>query len=158
MVSSFCDSYLIVELLLTYLGGKVLKKKVRLLKDMMTKKVITIPSTLSIREISKIMAREDISGVAVAGPERGVMGIVSECDVLHHFGKRNWELLTAEEIMTPYVEAIRPETTLGEAVYVMQKKHIHRLLVMGRDLSELQMPVGIVSASDIVREIGRDSL
>ncbi len=29
-------------------------------------------------------------------------------------------------------------------------------LVMGRDLSEPQMPVGIVSASDIVREIGRD--
>lgn len=37
--------------------------------------------------------------------------------------------------MTPYVEAIRPETTLEEAAYMMQKKHIHRLLVMGRDLS-----------------------
>lgn len=28
---------------------------------------------------------------------------------------------------------------------------------MGRDLSEPQMPAGIVSASDIVREIGRDN-
>ena len=61
------------------------------------------------------MAREDVSGVAVVGTERGVMGIVSECDVLRHFGKRNWELLTGEEIMTPYVEAIRPETTLEKA-------------------------------------------
>jgi CBS domain-containing protein len=130
------------------------KKKVKLLKDVMTKRVVTIPSTLSIREISKIMAREEVSGVAVVGPERG---IVSECDVLRHFGKRNWELLTAEEIMTPCVEAIRPETTLEEATDVMQKKRIHRLLVMGRDLSEPQMPAGIVSASDIVREIGRDN-
>ncbi len=132
-------------------------KKKKFLRDVMTKKVITIPSTLSIREISKIMAREEVSGVAVVGHERGVMGIVSECDVLRHFGKRNWELLTAEEIMTPYVESIRPETTLEQAADVMQKKRIHRLLVMGRDLSEPQMPVGIVSASDIVREIGEGS-
>ncbi len=39
----------------------------------------------------------------------------------------------------------------------MQKKRIHRLLVMERDLSEPQMPVGIFSASDIVREIGMDN-
>ncbi len=135
-----------------------MEKKVKLLKDVMTKRVVTIPSTISIREISKIMVREDVSGVAVTSPGRGVIGIVSECDVLRHFGKRNWELLTAEEIMTPYVEAIRPETTLEEAAYVMQKKHIHRLLVMGRDLSEPQMPVGIISASDIIKEIGRNGI
>lgn len=133
-----------------------MKKKSKILKEIMTERVVTIPSTLSIKEITKIMARESISGVAVTSPERGVMGIVSECDVLRHFGKRNWELLTAEEIMTPYVESIRPETTLEQAADVMQKKHIHRLLVMGRDLSEPQMPVGIVSASDIVKEIGKD--
>ena len=154
MVVSFYDSYLIIDRI-TYLGGKVMKKKVKLLTDVMTKRVVTIPSTLSIREISKIMAQEEVSGVAVVGPERGVMGIVSECDVLRHFGKQNWKLLTGEDIMTPYVEAIRPETTLEEAADVMQKKHIHRLLVMGRDSSEPQMPVGIVSASDIVKEIGR---
>jgi CBS domain-containing protein len=133
-------------------------KKKKFLKDIMTKRVVTIPSTASIKEIARIMAREEVSGVAVSSPDRGVMGIVSECDVLRHFGKRNWELLTAEEIMTPYVEAIRPETTLERAADVMQKKRIHRLLVMGRDLSEPQMPAGIVSASDIVREIGRSGL
>ena len=132
-------------------------KKKKFLMDVMTKKVITIPSTLSIKEISKIMARENVSGVAFVGAERGVMGIVSECDVLRHFGKSNWGLLTAEEIMTPHVESIRPETTLEQAADVMQKKRVHMLLVMGRDLSEPQMPVGIVSASDIVREIGKGS-
>jgi len=65
-----------------------MKKKVKLLTDVMTKRVVTIPSTLSIREISKIMAREEVSGVAVVGPKRGTMGIVSECDVLRHFGNR----------------------------------------------------------------------
>lgn len=135
---------------------KGLKKKAVLLKDIMTERVITIPPTISIREISKIMAREEVSGVAVMGPEKGVMGIVSECDVLRHFGKRNWELLTAEEIMTPYFEAIRLETTLEQAAEIMQEKHIHRLLVMGRNLSEPQMPAGIVSASDIVRKMGQD--
>ena len=66
-----------------------MKKKPKFLKDIMTERVVTIPSTISIREIAKIMAREEVSGVAVVGPERGVMGIVSECDVLRHFGKRN---------------------------------------------------------------------
>lgn len=135
-----------------------MKKKAKFLKDIMTKRVITIPSTISIREIAKIMARDDVSGVAVSSPVSGIVGIVAECDVLRYFGKKNWELLTAEEIMTPHVEAIRPETTLEQAAEVMQKKHVHRLLVMGRDLSEPEKPVGIVSASDIIREIGRGGL
>lgn len=129
-----------------------------MLKDVMTKRVVTIPLTISIREIAKIMAKEEVSGVAVSSPARGIVGIVSECDVLRHYGKKNWELLTAEEIMTPHVESIWPETTLEDAADMMQKKHIHRLLVMGRDLSEPQLPAGIISASDLVREIGRESL
>lgn len=133
-------------------------RKERFVKDMMTKNVITVASTLSIREIAKIMAREDVSGVAVENPERGIVGIIAECDVLRHFGKRNWELMTAEEIMTPNVEAIKPETTLEQAAEAMQKHHIHRLLVFGRSLSEPQMPAGIISASDIVKQIGRDSI
>ncbi len=130
-------------------------KKSIFLRDIMTKNVVTVAPTLSIREIAKVMERDEVSGVAVISPERGVVGIVTECDVLHHFGKRNWELLTAEEIMTPNIEAIMPDTTLEQAADVMQKKNIHRLLVMDRDLSEPQMPAGIVSACDIVKEIGK---
>ena len=121
----------------------------------MTKRVVTVASTLSIRELAKIMAREDISGIAVENPERGIVGMVAECDVLRHFGKRNWELLTAEEIMTPRIEGIGPNTTLEQAAEAMQKKHIHRLLVFGRDPGEPEVPVGIISASDIVKEIGK---
>ncbi len=47
------------------------------------------------------------------------------------------------------------EELFREAADVMQKKRIHRLLVIGRDLSEPQKPAGIVSASDIVKEIGK---
>ncbi len=132
-----------------------MKRKSILLKDIMTKRVVTIASTLSIREIAKIMALEEVSGVAVSSPGRGIVGMVSECDVLKQFGKTNWELLTAEEIMTQSIEAIRPETTIEQAADLMQKKHVHRLLVLGRDISEPQMPAGIVSASDIVKEIGK---
>jgi len=135
-----------------------LRRKEKTIKDIMTKNVITIASTLSIREIAKVMARENVSGVAVENPERGIVGIVAECDVLRHFGKRNWELMTAEEIMTPNVEAIKPETTLEKAAETMQKHHIHRLLVFGKDLSDPAKPAGIISASDIVKQIGRDSI
>lgn len=132
-----------------------MKKKSIFLRDIMTKKVVTIAPTLSIREIAKVMERDGVSGVAVTSPERGVAGIVTECDILHHFGKKDWELLTAEEIMTPNIEAIMPDTTLEQAADVMQKKNIHRLIVMDRNLSEPQMPAGIVSACDIVKEIGK---
>ncbi len=123
----------------------------------MIQRVITVPSTTSVREIAKIMARENVSGVAVSNLEYGILGIVSECDMLRHFGKRNWELLTAEEIMTPDIEVIMPETTLEQAANIMIKRNIHRLLVMGKDLIEPPMPVGIISAGDIIREIGMDS-
>ena len=132
-----------------------MKKKSIFLKDIMTKNVVTVAPTLSIREIAKVMERDGVSGVAVISPERGVVGIVTECDILHRFGKDNWELLTAEEIMTPNIEAIMTDTTLEQAADLMQKKNIHRLLVMDRSLSEPQMPAGIVSACDIVKEIGK---
>ncbi len=153
-----CDSYLIIDRL-TYSGVKALirKGKYRFIEEIMTKNIVTVASTLSVREISRIMAREELTGLAVFDPGRGILGIVTECDVLRRFGERNWELLTAEEIMTPNVEAVRPETTLEQAAEVMQKRNIHRLLVLGRNLSEPEMPIGIINASDIVWEIGKES-
>ncbi len=62
------------------LGGKGLKKKVNLLKDIMTKKVIMVPATLSIGEISKIIAR-DLSDSQMPA------GIISASDIVKEIGK-----------------------------------------------------------------------
>lgn len=50
-------------------------------KDMMSKGVVTVES-LSIREVAGVMARYDISGVAVVGKEGSLEGTISSGDIV----------------------------------------------------------------------------
>ncbi len=125
-----------------------------MLKEIMTKNVISVPQTVTIIDVAKIMARENISSVAVTD-DGGVEGIISETDIIRHIGDKDWKTLTAGQIMTPGVETVRPETTLFEAAEFMNEKKIHRLLIFERGKGEPARAIGVVSAGDIVRKIAK---
>ncbi len=77
-------------------------------------------------------------------------------DILKVIGKENWENITAESIMTSNIQMIRPMCTLGEAAKLMREKAVHRLLVFSEHgVGASHRPIGILSASDIVREAAR---
>ena len=57
-----------------------MKNKTKLLKDIMTKRVVMVPATLSIREISKIMGRD-------LGEPQMPAGIVSASDIVKEIWK-----------------------------------------------------------------------
>jgi CBS domain-containing protein len=70
--------------------------------------------------------------------------------------KENWGNILAESIMTTNIKIIKPTCTLGEAAKMMREKSIHRLLVFSESgMGASQRHIGILSASDIVREAGR---
>jgi len=84
------------------------------------------------------------------------MGIISNMDILKVIGNENWEKLLAESIMTSNMETAKPTSTIGDAAKIMRKKHIHRLLILSEDgVGASQRPIGILSASDIVKEVAR---
>ncbi len=130
--------------------------KFSLVRDVMTRGVVTVSITAKIKDVADLMTRHDLSGIAVTGSHGEIIGIISNIDMLKIFDKENWENITIESIMTPYIREIDPTDTLTDAAKVMNDHHIHRLLIMSETgVGASQRPIGIISASDIVKEIAK---
>ncbi len=129
----------------------------RLSRDIMTRAVVTVPMDATVKEIATMLTRQGLSGVAVIGPTGVAVGVVSDMDILKVIGRHHWEKITAESIMTSDIQMIKPMCTLGEAAKIMREKAIHRLLVFSeRGVGASHRPIGILSASDIIREVARE--
>ncbi len=134
-----------------------MKLENRLLRDIMTRGVVTVPMEATVKEIASILSEKEVSAVAVIGPDSEAVGIISDMDILKVIGKENWENITAESIMTSNIQIVRPMCTLNDAARMMWEKSIHRLLVFSeRGVGASHRPIGIVSASDIVREAAKE--
>ena len=139
------------------MGGHILRFENKLLRDVMTRGVVTVPIDATAKQIAGMLSKHGLSGAAVIGHKGEAMGVISYMDILKIVGKVNWENLHAESIMTPNLETIEPTSTIGEAAKIMREKHIHRLLVLSESgVGVSKRPVGILSASDIVREAARE--
>ncbi|HID26913.1 MAG TPA: CBS domain-containing protein [Methanosarcinales archaeon] len=129
------------------------QKEIVRVKDVMTRGVITIPLKSTVKEMAEIMANKGISAVALVGSDGGTVGVVSEMDILKVIDE-DLNNLPAENIMSHYVESVGPNTTLKEAAEIMCKKRIHRVLVLSEKyVGASYRPIGILSASDIVKQI-----
>lgn len=142
-------------------------------KDIMTKNVITVKPEATIRELAELLVTKKISGVPVVDETGKVCGIVSEGDlmrkeiapempdelcilgaVIYYNGLqeyrdafRKFSALTAEQIMTEEVIAVKAEDEVSKIAKLMHDKHIKRLPVLADDGAL----IGIVSRTDIVK-------
>lgn len=122
-------------------------------RDVMTRGVITIGMDASVREVAEVLAGEDIEGVVVIAPGGEIMGVVSEIDVMKAFDK-DWDKLSAEDIMSSFVKIINPEDTIKDAAGLMKRENIHRLVVVSEShVGASDRPIGILCASDIIKAV-----
>jgi CBS domain-containing protein len=111
-------------------------------KDIMTKEIVTVDLSTSVKGLAKVLTQQQISGAPVIDKKGQVVGVVSEGDIVAKRGKQ------VKDIMTKKVIAINEETPLEEIASLMATHKIKRLPVMrGKEL------VGIVSRADIVGAI-----
>jgi CBS domain-containing protein len=123
----------------------------------MTRDVVTVSIKDTVKQIVRLLTKNDISGVVVIGDEGKVVGVISEMDVLKVIGIENWENKIAESIMTSNLETVEPTSRLIDAANIMNRKHVHRLLVLSEGgVGMSQKAIGILSASDIVREAAKN--
>ena len=113
-----------------------------LAKDIMTKKVITVGPTTTVKELAKTLTKNKISGTPVADKNGKVLGIVSRTDVVAKAGQK------VKEIMSTEVISVSEETPVEEIANLLTTYKINRVPVMsGKKIA------GIVSRADIVRAI-----
>lgn len=125
-----------------------------LVKDVMTRGVVTVPLDASAADFAKAMAENDVSAIVAVDDNGEAFGIITEMDVLKEMRRKNWKVETVEDLMASSVETVNPSTTVRDAADIMVKKHIHRLIVMSEEnVGASNRPIGVLSANDIIKEL-----
>ena len=113
-------------------------------KDIMTKDIITVGPTMTIKKLAMTLIKNQISGAPVTGKNGRIIGVVSEADIVGKKGK------DVKSIMSKKIISVREETAVEEIAQIMTTHKIKRVPVMHDD-----EVVGIVSRADIVSAIAR---
>lgn len=143
-----------------------------IVQNVMSKKVITIPSGSNLKEAARILIKHKISGAPVLDREGGLIGIISEKDLfkalfpgLHELladiklwlyhqeiedRTKDTEKIIVNDIMTREVLTIEPDAPVMRAGSIMLTRGVHRLVVYDRHEKRI---VGMVSRGDIFRHI-----
>lgn len=109
-------------------------------RDIMTTPVVVVHAGDSLSRIAAVLRQHRISAVPVVDVDGGVVGLVSEYDVL-----ANPAGPTAQEVMTTAVLSVTEDTAVDDVRHLLVDRRIHRVpVVAGAKL------VGIVSRADIV--------
>ena len=115
-----------------------------LARDIITRDVITVPPSMTIKQLANALIKNQVSGAPVADEKGKIVGIVSEADIVAKKGK------DVKSIMSKKVVSIDEETPVEQIAHLMMTQHVKRVPVMRGD-----QLVGIVSRADIVSAIAR---
>ncbi|MFE5709275.1 CBS domain-containing protein [Streptomyces sp. NPDC056501] len=108
---------------------------------LMTDDVVSAVPAASFREVAKLLAEHDISGVPVVDEDDRVVGVVSESDLLAR------DELTARDLMSTPAVTVHAEETVADAARLMVRRGVERLPVV----DEEERLVGIVTRRDLLR-------
>ena len=124
--------------------------------ELMTPDPIVIDESATVDEAVRLLEENDISGMPVIDREGVLLGVISQTDIVRaravgHLWHR-WPGLRVRHLMhSPALTADR-SMTLEEAAQMMERSHVHRLVVVDDDQTT---PVGVISTTDLVRALAR---
>lgn len=124
----------------------------RLVEDLMTRGVITVPLGSKLTEVVATMCANRVHALVVVDEQGEATGVVTKVDILHHFNE-DLSAITVDEVMTPRLITISPEARLSEAVSLMLLRRVHQLVITKDDPAERRRPVGMLSVSDVVQAL-----
>lgn len=144
-----------------------------LVRDIMTKDVITVKADTSVNDVAKLMGQRDITGVPVIDDQQQVVGIITELDLIvrntrlemprfievldwgkiplerpSHLRERLKHMLGTEarDVMTAKVTTIGPNASIEELAELMVRARVNPVPVVD-DAGRL---IGIVSRADLI--------
>ena len=127
----------------------------RRVRDVMTANPKTVSEKDSIRDVARIMAREDTGVVPVVEGKR-IIGLITDRDIVVRLVAEGKDLANSrvKEVMSKSVRSVKEDTPINEVLDLMSNEKIRRVPVVNQN-NEL---VGILSIGDIAsrdRETGR---
>ena len=130
--------------------------------DLMAVEPIVIQANASLDEAAQLLDVHNISGLPVVDRSGSLVGVLSQTDLLRarstEYLWANWPGLAVRHLMTSPAVTVTRSTPLPLAARTMERRHIHRLVVVSDD--DATLPIGILSITDLVHAIaignGRD--
>ena len=122
-----------------------------IIKNVMTKEVVTVDSENTIEEASRVMAEKRRGYAVVLGAGKPV-GMVTERDFVWKViadGKSPSKVKVSEVMSAPLI-AVDPDADLSVAVEMMEKHQIRRLPVIKDEIM-----YGIITSRDIVNHFNQ---
>ncbi len=116
-------------------------------KEIMSTNVITMPPDASILEVAKSMAEVDIGSIVIV-ERHSPIGIITETDIVRRVvavGK-NVQTTSAKDIMTAPLVYVNPNTALTDAMRMMARSNIRRVIVLKNGNL-----AGIITSRDILK-------
>ena len=116
-------------------------------EDVMTREVITVDENATVKDAASIMDKKGISCLIALRKGRAI-GIITERDLLKRIivEARNPEKTKVVKVMSSPLEIVAFGTDLEEALRLMFKKKIKKLVVVDKESL-----LGLVSLTDIAR-------
>lgn len=152
-------------------GGKHIKSTMGLdilVRDVMTRNVLSITKFEPIMRVADILTEKNISGLPVVDKDNKVVGIITQADILsmigvsrehtfkdllkHMLGESLPERRIGDhvgDIMTSPALTVKPESSIAEAVRTMDEKRIRRLTVV----DDKGILIGIITRADILKAV-----
>ncbi|MGB2706055.1 MAG: CBS domain-containing protein [Candidatus Omnitrophota bacterium] len=120
-------------------------------KDVMKKEIIVAKIHEPIQHISKLLTEKKISNIPVINGRGGLIGVVSEQDIIRAMESEDFMKLTAKDIMTKTVLSVKENDSL-EYVSKVFMEHPFRRLPVTRN----KKVVGTVTREDIINSFMSD--
>ncbi|UCE95281.1 MAG: CBS domain-containing protein [Candidatus Bathyarchaeota archaeon] len=125
------------------------KKPPSTVKGVMSKPVITIEKGRSVREAAELMSEKKVGSIVVIHENKPV-GIVTERDIVERIVAEDLSAsdMRMNDIMSKSLVTAKGDMSIIEAIRLMQRKKIRRLMVI-----ENKKLKGIVTQRDLLRAL-----
>jgi len=132
----------------------------RVVGDLMHHGVMTCRLDTRVEDVARFMVDNDVSALVVVNDDEHVIGLISRTDLinarLYEQYWKHWRGLTAGHIMVTDVVVVSRHDSVHVASKLMMEHRIHRVVVIEQHGGG-QKPVGVLSVTDLVRDIARES-
>jgi CBS domain-containing protein len=114
---------------------------------------VTCRPDTPVSDVARTMQAEHISALVVIDAAGLAVGVISKTDLANSTFVEaylaHWRGMEARHLMTSPAVSVRPETPIAEAIELLRRRKIHRLVVT-EPAAGGERPVGILSMTDIV--------
>ncbi len=122
-------------------------------REIMTKRVITVPPTMTVDELLDKIAKHHHIGFPIMDESKQIVGIVTLQDAMK-VAKEKRGSVTVGEIATKSLVVVFPDNSVAEAFEKMRKHNIGRLLVVNE--KDTRLLLGILTRSDVMHTLRKN--